>query len=200
LPALDVPRHYVYQLVDSRTGLPFYAGKGQNRRAWQHEESVRLNRPVCNARKTQRIREIIAAGASVCVQVLADYTSELDALAHVAELISDDPTLTNANSGIDVLGPHRPHKSRVVRTVRRRDKVVSPRQFAGRKFLGLTLGLTEDPSERAESEIQDWLDGLFNRRGPHWSRRKRRWEDRSVIPVPRELSRLVTGLDRKLTT
>lgn len=66
---------YVYRLIDPRDGATFYVGKGTNRRAWQHERDVRRGK-VCNEDKTARIREIIAAGQTVGVSIVAEYKTD----------------------------------------------------------------------------------------------------------------------------
>lgn len=50
---------YVYELIDPRTDWVFYVGKGQGRRAWQHEQAVRRGDLSKNARKSAVISEII---------------------------------------------------------------------------------------------------------------------------------------------
>ncbi len=67
---------YVYQLVDPRDDKAFYAGKGQRGRAWDHERNVRSGKPGANPRKNGIIAEIIAAGLSVKIQIVATYDLE----------------------------------------------------------------------------------------------------------------------------
>lgn len=91
-------RFYVYALRDPRDDAIFYIGKGMNLRAWEHEKDVRAGR-VSNAAKTAKIREIIAAGHCVFVQIVARYEEESDAFDHEEELIATLPGLTNILAG-----------------------------------------------------------------------------------------------------
>lgn len=100
MSAIDPPSgFYVYRLCDPDTGLPFYVGKGQGRRAWQHEVDVRKGRPGSNAQKIARIKSIIDAGGSVVVEIVASYLRETDALDHEYRLVDADASLTNVAPG-----------------------------------------------------------------------------------------------------
>lgn len=90
---------YVYQLVDPRDGLPFYVGKGQGARAWQHERDVRAGRKGANPRKVSKIENILRVGRTVEVRIVAEYDLESDALDHEYRLVDSLPTLTNAVAG-----------------------------------------------------------------------------------------------------
>jgi hypothetical protein len=73
----------------------FYVGKGIRDRAWQHEAEVRKGRTKHNARKCAVIQDIIGAGLSVRVRIVAKYEVEQDAFDHEEELIAVLPGLTN---------------------------------------------------------------------------------------------------------
>jgi hypothetical protein len=90
---------YVYQLADPRTGTVFYVGKGQNRRAWDHERAVAAGKSSGNRRKDDVIRDILAYGLCVDVQIVAEYADETDALDHEYRLVDAMPTLTNVQPG-----------------------------------------------------------------------------------------------------
>lgn len=90
---------YVYQLVDPRNGKPFYVGKGQRDRAWQHEKAVRASKPSGGQRKNDLIEEIIKFRHCVEVVIVAEYDDEVDALDHEFRLVDADPTLTNVFPG-----------------------------------------------------------------------------------------------------
>jgi hypothetical protein len=91
---------YVYELRDPRTGLPFYVGKGQGKRAWEHERVVIAgNVPTSPSRKFAKISEILNAGYRVEVCIVAEYDMEADALDHEYRLVDADPTLTNVMPG-----------------------------------------------------------------------------------------------------
>lgn len=77
-------RFYVYALSDPRDGSTFYIGKGQKRRAWQHEIDARKGR---EGRKADRIREIIESGHSPRVEILKRFNDEVEAYIYEASLI-----------------------------------------------------------------------------------------------------------------
>src|SRR5512139_3983744 len=79
--------YYVYLLVDSRTDVPFYVGKGKNRRAFAHVAEWRKQK-VSNAAKYARICDIHAAGFKVRHYCLQDGLSEDEAFSLERELIS----------------------------------------------------------------------------------------------------------------
>lgn len=90
---------YVYRLVDPRNGLPFYVGKGQNSRAWQHEKCFRAGKPSGSERKNAKIADIISAGLSVDVEIVGVFDDEVDALDLEFLLVEESPTLTNVMVG-----------------------------------------------------------------------------------------------------
>ncbi|MBA1156918.1 GIY-YIG nuclease family protein [Microvirga mediterraneensis] len=90
---------YVYQLVDPRSGLPFYVGKGQGRRAWDHQRAVKTGKSGGNTRKVAKIQEILKSGQDVEVRIVAVYDTEVEALDHEFRLVDADPTLTNVMPG-----------------------------------------------------------------------------------------------------
>lgn len=90
---------YVYQLVDPRTDAPFYVGKGQNGRAWQHERCVRSGNASGCARKNAKIAEIVEAGLNVDVKIVGVFDDEADALDLEYRLVEQNPVLTNVASG-----------------------------------------------------------------------------------------------------
>lgn len=59
-------RHYVYRLVDPKTNVTFYVGKGIGNRAYQHIEEARAGG---SGDKCERIREIIGASHAPVVIV-----------------------------------------------------------------------------------------------------------------------------------
>ena len=92
-------KYYVYQLVDPRTGDPFYVGKGKGRRAWAHAEAVRSGRSTGNAIKEKHIADIHAAGLEVRVVIVEMFEDERAAYARERELIASVDGLTNAAPG-----------------------------------------------------------------------------------------------------
>ena len=90
---------YVYMLVDPKTGIPFYVGKGQKDRAWQHAQAVARGDLTGNARKVAKIQEILTCGYEVEIQIVAQYDLEDDALEHEFELVDSMVELTNMVPG-----------------------------------------------------------------------------------------------------
>lgn len=81
----ELKSYYVYELVDSSNNEVFYVGKGQGRRAFQHEEeakSIGLDTP-----KLERIRIIENEGDKVITRVIGRYTTDEEALAVESTLI-----------------------------------------------------------------------------------------------------------------
>lgn len=113
--------YYVYKLIDPRNGAPFYVGKGQGRRAWQHQREVEAGLCGGNARKVSKIREILISGHDVEVEIVADYDLESDALDHEFRLVDQNPTLTNVMPGgceTRALSPEQREKRRLARKAR----------------------------------------------------------------------------------
>lgn len=93
-------KFYVYFLVDPRTGLIFYVGKGTGRRVSHHARNAKSERS--NGAKAHRILEIQAAGLSVDERIFSWHRTEEDAYAVERELIDglSDHGLTNMAGGI----------------------------------------------------------------------------------------------------
>lgn len=91
-------RWYVYLLVDSRDGRPFYVGKGTGRRAWKHAPEGRGSR-VTNDHKAARLKDMRSAAAELIVQIVARFDDEDDAYAFERAMIETLPALTNISPG-----------------------------------------------------------------------------------------------------
>lgn len=163
---------YVYQLVDPRNGLPFYVGKGQGDRAWQHERQVKAGKPGGNARKVAKIENILRVGLSVGVEVVAEYDLESDALDHEYRLVDRLPTLTNVMPGgcAPVRGPMTPEQEAryervlALRRLERVRKLAALREKERAEALKLRLEreraflLQGAGAERYGAEITAWLE------------------------------------------
>lgn len=69
--------YYVYELIDPRTGIPFYVGKGKKNRAYSHlREAISSSK---SSSKLLQIREIISSGTTYEVRVVGDHFSESEA-------------------------------------------------------------------------------------------------------------------------
>lgn len=79
--------HYVYTLVDPRSGEVFYVGKGSGKRAWIHVKQARAGNGN-NPRKCRRILEIEAAGHEVVVVITSTHDTHAAALAAESKLIA----------------------------------------------------------------------------------------------------------------
>jgi hypothetical protein len=159
---------YVYQLVDPRSALPFYVGKGQHDRAWRHEKEVRAGRIGGNARKAQVIADVIAAGLCVDVQIVAEYDLESDALDHEFRLVDSQPTLTNimpggigkARTPEQIARCQRIRRMKLKALRRRESQDALVRQTAQKRASFIRIR----GAERHQDEIEAWINGLKNRR------------------------------------
>lgn len=179
---------YVYQLKDPRNGLPFYVGKGQRRRAWQHERAVRSGRATGNARKDAKIKEILAAGLEVDVWIVAEYDDELDALNHEYRLVDSDPTLTNIMEGGGI-GRRLTLVELQRRSELRRKRFIEMRVQAKamaierkkQKFAAFVGQLRQGPgAERHKTEIDAWEERLASKRRRIPKHRKRAMQKRAA--------------------
>jgi hypothetical protein len=91
-------QYYVYQLVDPRTGNPFYVGKGKGNRIAAHEAEAKKgsNHPKC-----VHIREIEESGLAVERKIVKEFASEDAAYKFEAKLIKSigRANLTNCADG-----------------------------------------------------------------------------------------------------
>lgn len=155
---------YVYQLVDPRKGVPFYVGKGQRERAWQHQKAVAKGDLRGNARKVQRIADILKAGLDVEVVIVAEYDLESDALDHEYRLVDADPTLTNAMPGGGGGPAYTARMERVrkerqerLRELRQREQEEAIRRMAARRRAEFS---EIKGAEKHQTEIDAWVGRL----------------------------------------
>lgn len=155
---------YVYLLVDPRDQKPFYAGKGQGWRAWQHEKDVKSSRAGANHRKVQRIQDIVDAQLSVIIAIVAVFDLESAALDHEFKVIDASPSLLNQmpggqGQGLSAREAGRRFRARALRLQRLRDRErrnAALQEAQSRRALLMSKARTE--AERAE--IEAWLNGL----------------------------------------
>ena len=79
-------RYYVYMLIDTRTGAPFYAGKGTASRKNKHTHKLTADISETST-KAVRIKEILADGFEVGSVVTKYFDDEHDALNFERETI-----------------------------------------------------------------------------------------------------------------
>lgn len=155
---------YVYLLVDPRDDKPFYVGKGQNWRAWQHERDVRAGKVGANAKKVRRIQEIVDAGLSVTIAIAGVYDLESKALDREFKLIDASPNLVNAvpggqGQGLSAKESARRMHARHLRMQRIRErerKAAALADAQARRSAFVERGRTA--AERRD--IESWLNGL----------------------------------------
>lgn len=157
---------YVYQLVDPRDGLPFYVGKGQGWRAWQHQRAVQTGKPGGNASKVAKIEEILRTGSEVEVQIVAVYDLELEALDHEYRLVDASPTLTNVMPGGigRVETPEMALRRYRARKKKLQEKRRQEREAAHQRDLARAAEDMRNSrgADKHRSEIDAWMGGLKN--------------------------------------
>lgn len=158
------PGFYTYLLIDPRSQRPFYVGKGQRARAWQHERLVVAGDLSGNAQKVARIQSILSARAEVAIEIVGIYKHEADALEHEFKLVDELPDLTNIMPGgigaaqtPQLLERRRLYRSLKLEEARERDRVAALARDTERKRSRL---LSLPNADRHAAEINAWVDGL----------------------------------------
>ena len=131
----QVPEWYVYQLIDPRTGSPFYIGKGKDGRMYDHVKQVD-QQPAHP--KNIRINEILALGLEVGHEVVKTFKSESAAYRYEARLIKQigRDNLTNLTDG----GVGAPAWVRAIDPEEQKDiTMVGLVSFMARKTAGFTM-------------------------------------------------------------
>lgn len=100
--------YYVYELVDPRSGEPFYIGKGKGSRIDAHEREAKKG---THSRKCDRIREIWADKLQVEKNILQRFTDEAEAYA-TEKAIIEEIGLANLTNVIPGGGGVRPPPKR----------------------------------------------------------------------------------------
>lgn len=97
---VDALDHYVYRLIDPRSGETFYVGRGQGQRVFQHASAADVDPDQGAADpKLGRIREIRALGMDVAHVIHRHGMSEEAAREVEAALIDAYPGLSNRMAG-----------------------------------------------------------------------------------------------------
>lgn len=86
---MDTSIYYVYQLVDPRSGVTFYVGKGKGKRASYHTRTVKNGRSTDNPHKDAVIRSILTEGFEPSIIFHTERMSEGDAYDLEARLIAE---------------------------------------------------------------------------------------------------------------
>ena len=68
--------YYTYLLIDPRTGLPFYVGKGKGRRCYSHVADARNT--TKNSQKLNKIRKIESLGLEVTVKKVEEGVTDAE--------------------------------------------------------------------------------------------------------------------------
>ena len=78
--------YYVYELIDPRVHLPFYVGKGKDKRVYFHlSEQSRVKSE--NVQKYNKIQKIRKQGYEPEIKILKYFENENDAYDYEEELI-----------------------------------------------------------------------------------------------------------------
>jgi hypothetical protein len=142
--------YYVYKLVDPRTNLPFYVGKGKDDRAFTH---LKNNSKTCNPRKDKIINEIYSCKLEPIVDIFLKSLDEETAYKLEEEIIlelgrhgiDDNGMLTNIS--LHSQPPSQKGKKRIFTD---EHKVNISKALKGRKLTYQTwqTGLTKETDER----------------------------------------------------
>ena len=92
---------YVYRLIDPRTGVTFYVGKGTGNRVFEHVRAEQSLEGDPNSNKLRQIREIHRAGFSVSHVIHRHGLDHATAFHVEGALIDAYPGLTNIAGGVD---------------------------------------------------------------------------------------------------
>jgi hypothetical protein len=92
--------HYVYTLIDPRDNVPFYVGKGKNKRSHDHLRQAR--RGKCrNKHLEHTIKQIWKAGHEVKIEVVQTFDHEIEAFLLERDKISKAKKKALANETIE---------------------------------------------------------------------------------------------------
>lgn len=142
--------YYVYKLLDPRTNLPFYVGKGKDDRAFTH---LKNNSKTCNPRKDKIINEIYSANLEPVVDIFLKNLDE-----HTAYRLEEEIILKLGRRGIDNNGiltnislhsqpPSQKGKKRIF-TEEHKSKLSSALKGKSKNYQTWQTGLTKETDAR----------------------------------------------------
>lgn len=142
--------YFVYQLVDPRTNLPFYVGKGKNDRAKTHLWGKSKSN---NPDKDRTIAEIRSCGVDPTIQYLYENLSEEEAYLKEEQLIAKHGRIKFDKNGIlvnikkDAKPPSQKGKRRIF-TDEHRKNLSKSLKDKHKKLPPWNKGLTKDTDVR----------------------------------------------------
>lgn len=142
--------YYVYKLIDPRTNLPFYVGKGKDDRAFTH---LKNNSKTCNPRKDKIINEIYSCELQPIVDIFLKNLNEETAYRLEEKIIlelgrqgiDDDGILTNIS--LHSQPPSQKGKKRVF-TEEHKSKLSGALKGKSKNYQTWQTGLTKETDER----------------------------------------------------
>lgn len=150
---------YVYVLVRSTNGKPFYVGKGTNKRVYAHEEEARSK---CHCKKCNTIRKLWRQGGQVLRYIVFSTIDEQEAYAYEAEQIAlyGRANLCNhTDGGVGAPGNSQSAESRAKNRASQKGKVISPE--AREKIRAALMGHPVAPETLAKQQAASrkrWSD------------------------------------------
>jgi len=142
--------YYVYKLVDPRTNMPFYVGKGKDARAFKH---LKNSSKTCNPRKDKIINEIFSCELSPIVDIFLKNLDEETAYKLEEELILElgrigkEPNGILTNITIHSQPPSQKGKTRVF-TEDHKQKISNSLKGKSKTYQSWQTGLTKETDER----------------------------------------------------
>lgn len=142
--------YYVYKLVDPRTNLPFYIGKGKDDRAFTH---LKNNSKTCNPRKDNIINEIYSANLEPVVDIFLKNLDEETAYKLEEEIILElgrqgiDDKGILANISLHSQPPSQKGKTRIF-TEEHKSKLSNALKGKSKNYQTWQTGLTKETDER----------------------------------------------------
>lgn len=100
-------KFYVYHYCDPESGIPFYVGKGEGRRAYSHLTACKRLKNCCfNTFFYKKLRKMFSMGIKPDIKIIHDYLEEKEALKleaseikHIGRRNHGEGTLCNLSLG-----------------------------------------------------------------------------------------------------